>query len=170
MNIFSFDHDIDKNCQAHIDSYVVKLPLEAAQIVSTAYRLRYGDERASKLNLYKNTHVHHPLVKWAADYLNNLISIMIYGEELSKEYTYRYNKQHKSEQIFKKLWKTQEIIGHDWYVDGLWTLDYAPLCMPDYCKVGNRIESYKEYFKKEKYNKIRCKWTKRQVPIWLLTI
>lgn len=172
MNIFSLDFDWDKNAQFHPDSYIVKLPLESAQIACTAYRLKYGDSKANEIGLYRKTHVHHPLVKWAAGGISslpyNLISTVVYGQNLAKEYTYRYEKIHKCTEIFNKLWSTSEFQCADYWIDGYYGIDYnAPLCMPDYCKIGNRIESYREYFIKEKLNKIRCKWTKRKKPEWL---
>ena len=36
MNIFILDHDLKKSIEYHVDKHVVKMPLEAAQMMSTA--------------------------------------------------------------------------------------------------------------------------------------
>ena len=36
MNLFYLDEDLDKNAEYHVDSHVVKMPTEAAQMLTTA--------------------------------------------------------------------------------------------------------------------------------------
>ena len=36
MNLFYLDEDLDKCAEYHVDKHIVKMPLEAAQILSTA--------------------------------------------------------------------------------------------------------------------------------------
>lgn len=52
MNIFILDEDFTKNAQYHVNSHVVKMPSEAAQMLATVYRLMHGEfvEEAYVLN------------------------------------------------------------------------------------------------------------------------
>ena len=36
MNLFYLDEDFDKSAQYHVDKHIVKMPLEAAQLLCTA--------------------------------------------------------------------------------------------------------------------------------------
>ena len=36
MNLFYLDEDLDRCAEYHVDKHIVKMPLEAAQILSTA--------------------------------------------------------------------------------------------------------------------------------------
>ena len=36
MNLFYLDEDLDKSAQYHVDKHIVKMPLEAAQLLCTA--------------------------------------------------------------------------------------------------------------------------------------
>lgn len=42
MNVFMLDHDMAKSARYNVDSHIVKIPLEAAQLLSTAVRLTRG--------------------------------------------------------------------------------------------------------------------------------
>ena len=76
--------------------------------------------------------------------------------ELCLEYTYRYGKRHKSQDIIEWC-----IINHP-SIKEIGELTPFRLAMPDECKIGGAVESYREYYIKEK--KHFSKWKKRKIP------
>ena len=56
MNLFYLDKDLDKAAQFHVDKHIVKMPLEAAQILCTTiyidrYCLMYFRKKNKKMIL-----------------------------------------------------------------------------------------------------------------------
>lgn len=71
------------------DKRVVKMVLETAQLLSNAMHIM-GEEGP-----YKRTHMNHPCTKWAAESINNFYWLFSHFMALSTEYTKRYGKVHK---------------------------------------------------------------------------
>lgn len=97
MNIFVLDNCAIQAARLQCNKHVLKMILESAQIVSTV---------ASNLGIhakYKPTHVNHPCVVWAGKYKDNYEWLCIHALELCKEYTYRYGKVHKSQEVIEEL-------------------------------------------------------------------
>jgi len=158
MNIFYLDNDIVKAAQYHTDKHIVKMPLETVQIICTSIYLV-----TEKVVAYKPTHVHHPCNLWAAESLSNLVWLVAFGNELGKEYTYRYERQHKSHnvlmtKVYPWLVKHKELFKDK-------GITKRPLAMPDLYKSESVIQSYRDYYEGEKSHLF--KWTKRSVPKWL---
>lgn len=114
LNIFYIDSDPKKCAEWAVDRHVVKMILEAAQLLSTAHRVLDGTEGVShtksgrrkkvwllpdirEYNLYSATHVNHPSAVWARQSNNNYNWLWCYLYEHCKEYTRRYGKVHKVE-------------------------------------------------------------------------
>ena len=92
--------------------------------------------------------------------IENYIWLCDLGLELCEEYTYRYGKRHKSQDIIEWcLINTPNIPTNG---------DITPfaLAMPDECKVGTAIDSYRAYYMLEKRN--LASWKNRQTPEWYL--
>ena len=68
MNIFYISDCPEYAAQWQCDKHVVKMCLETAQMLCTAYR-RWEDPLPEELStkLYKNAHVHHPMTIWVGD-------------------------------------------------------------------------------------------------------
>jgi len=97
MNIF-VTNDCPVESAKHLDDKrVVKMILETAQMLSTA--LRYYNVDVG----YKSTHLNHPCNVWARQNQSNFIWLYQHGIALCKEYTLRYGKYHKSEQLIRGL-------------------------------------------------------------------
>lgn len=90
MNIFLLDTDPALAARYHCDKHVIKMPLECAQLLSTAMA-HYGMEPP-----YKETHKNHPCAIWARQYEGNYTFLWDLALEIGKEYTRRYGKVHKS--------------------------------------------------------------------------
>lgn len=155
MNLFVLDYDFELNAQYHVDKHVVKMPVEAAQILCTVRRIKGDDTPA-----YKATHIHHPCVLWAAHSRANYIWTIRYGQALCKEYTYRYGKTHGC----------------------LCVIDDCSFCIPEFsnhsltthvCAMPNQyscmkptvVEAYREYYNREKQHLFS--WKLRDKPYWI---
>lgn len=97
MNIFVLDEFPMLAAQYHCDTHVVKMVLETAQLLSTAQRictpaLPYNLRRT----IYKPTHINHPCSKWVRESKANYQWLYELFRHLAAEYTYRYDKTHKS--------------------------------------------------------------------------
>ena len=178
MNIF-YLHKKSKECaEQHCDKHVVKMILEYAQLLSTAHRVIDGKEyidassgrkikrwslpdQCRESILYKATHINHPSAVWARQSAENyrwLHSLLV---DLCQEYTHRYGKVHKCQQIglVDKLQTVPTKINRE----AKFT-EPTP-AMPDIYKVlGDSIQSYRNYYINEK--KTFAKWKKRTVPEW----
>lgn len=156
MNIFVLDEDITLAAQSHVDKHVVKMPLETAQLLCTARQV-CGESTGTVP--YKKTHTHHPCTKWAYASKSNYIWLCKLGLEICKEYTYRYNKIHKCEDIIINcISNTPNICDV-----GLTTF---ALAMDEECKIDNPILSYRNYYNMKKTHLFN--WTKRKAPIWII--
>ena len=71
MNIFYFDDCPVKSAQAQPDKMLVKMPLETAQMLSTAHRILDGDTYADQVQLYKTAYQNHPCTIWARETSGN---------------------------------------------------------------------------------------------------
>lgn len=105
MNLFFLDDGEAANAQAHCDQHIIKMPLEVAQMLYTTLYILSGKDKACYAKIissapltrsaaqrgYKPTHVHHPVVTYAA---KNFLRVVNYGLSLCKEYSYRFGKKH----------------------------------------------------------------------------
>ena len=72
MNIFRLSNDAYECAEMHCDKHVVKMLLETAQMLSTAWRMTDSDsEYADKHGMYKVAHKNHPSTVWVR---NNVIN------------------------------------------------------------------------------------------------
>ncbi len=154
MNIFVLDTD-PKTCAVyHNDKHVIKMILESAQLLCGAHHMT-----ESKYEIpYKLSHKNHPCAIWARECIENYIWLCDLGLELCAEYTYRYNKRHKSQDIIEWcLLNAPNLVSKG---------DITPfaLAMPDECKVGDAVASYRAYYMVEKRG--FAVWKNREVPQW----
>ena len=141
MNIFHLDKNPKICAEYHCDKHVVKMILETAQMLSTAYQKHCGDDD----NLYKSAYPKHPMTIWVSNSIENYKYTLILGTELGKQYTKRYRKIHKSSNIINLL----RGIGRVWNVeDNFPSVNFTrpPLCMPDEYKSDDYIQSYRNYY------------------------
>ena len=152
MNIFFLDFDTKKCAQYHCDKHVVKMILETAQLLCGTHWV-IGNEAP-----YKLSHKNHPCSIWVRESLSNYLYLCDLGLELSKEYTYRYGKRHKSQDVIEWCLINKPNIQD---------VDFTspPLAMGDEFKINNDvIESYRNYYKESK-SKI-VSWKNREKPEW----
>jgi hypothetical protein len=154
MNIFFLDEDPTLSAQYHVDKHVVKMILETAQLLCGVHHVT---SQITDQVPYKLSHKNHPCAIWARTSLSNYLYLCELGLELCKEYTYRYGKRHKSQEVIE------------------WCLIYKPnvpdveftepaMAMPDEYKVGDVVQSYRNYYMGAKSG--FATWKNRQKPFW----
>jgi hypothetical protein len=150
MNIFILDKDPTLCAEYMIDKHVVKMPLEHAQMLSTACRLSGHDIG------YKAAYQNHPCTKWARESVANFIYLRDLTLSIGEEYTRRYGKDHKSVELVKQL-----------PVPDLPNLGITPFAqaMPDTYKCkGDAVKAYRAYYKGEKRG--FASWKHGRIPEW----
>ena len=157
MNIFHLHKDPKICAEYHCDKHVVKMILETAQMLSTAYQRHCGLDEC----LYKPAYPKHPMTIWVGDSIENYKYALMLGTELGKQYTKRYRKIHKSSNIISLL----RGIGRAWNVeDNFPSVKFTPppQCMPDEYKNEDYITAYRQYYIGEK--KRFAKYTAVDIP------
>jgi len=181
VNIFALDLDVKKCAEYHNSKHTIKMILEHNQLLSTAHRILDGNEVVVKSKtgrnvkrwilsdereniLYSATHQNHPSAIWCRQSKSNYLWLVNLTEALCKEYTYRYGKIHKCEQIgLVDLLKTppNDILDKPF--------TQPTPAMPDECKVpGDSIQSYRNYYRSNKAHLANWqgKVNSRPVPDW----
>jgi hypothetical protein len=151
MNIFFLDFDTTKCAKYHCDKHVVKMVLETAQLLCGSHWV-IGSEAP-----YKLSHKNHPCAIWVRESLSNYLYLCDLGLELCKEYTFRYGKTHKSQSIIEWCMENKLNVADKGFTE-------PPKAMPDEYKVIDVIQSYRNYYIKEK-SKFTT-WKNRQTPEW----
>lgn len=152
MNIFYLNYNPMVCAEEHCDKHVVKMIVEYGQLLSTAHRILDNNQR-----VYKEAYVNHPSTVWTRTNRSNYkwLSMLFYF--LCQEYTYRYNKTHKT---YTKLWLEVSQIPKN-IPNGEFIT--PPQCMPDDVKHPLcTIKAYQDYYKKYKVH--FAKWTTREKP------
>ena len=153
MNIFALSNDPILAARWHCDKHVVKMPLEASQILCTVVRGLGGEAR------YKPTHRNHPCTLWAGECSGNYEWLVQLGLALCNEYTYRYGREHACGEVIREISAPLPNL-----------LRIAPrsafaLAMPEEYKQADAVESYRAYYRGEKQH--LHSWKNRQPPEWL---
>ena len=154
MNIFILDWDVKKCAQYHNDKHVVKMILETAQLLCGVHHMT--DQHIGEVP-YKLSHKNHPCSIWSRNSLSNYLWLCELGMELCYEYTYRYGRRHKSQDVIEWCIENKPIIKDIGFTE-------PPKAMPDECKVESVVESYRNYYRE--FKKGFSTWKTREVPKW----
>lgn len=158
MNIFFLSKDPRKCAEYLGDKHVIKMTLETAQLLSTAHRSWGGSE-----NVYKATHIHHPITKWVCNNTENYLWALNLFSELLLEYRFRYDRRtHKSSELLPVLSSLPPLIP-------IGKIYEPPKCMPK--DIADRhytaVKAYREYYLL-KYRRGVVQYNRlRQMPQWL---
>lgn len=156
MNIFFVHEDPSVAARSLPDKLVVKMPLETAQLLSTAVNEMGGSAP------YKSTHKNHPSALWCRESPSNFNWLVTHGLALCAEYSFRYGKRHKCEDVIHTCSALAHKLNKWPSVDNT----YPPLCMPEQYKSRDVVLSYRSYMIGEKQH--YAKWTKRTRPEWFV--
>jgi len=125
--------------------------LETAQILCTVHWETGGEAH------YKSTHKNHPSSKWARESIQNYNWLCQLGLALCNEYSLRYGKRHKSQDIIEWARKNKPALADSQFTP-------PPQCMPDECKIADdTIAAYRKYYKEKKSH--IAVW-KTKIPKW----
>jgi hypothetical protein len=166
MNIFVLSRNVRTCARMHCDQHVVKMPLETAQLLSTALFLTDStkwDELHKQGLAYKPTHANHPCAIWARECINNYLWLAALGLQLCAEYNYRFGeakvRAHKCEAVLRALATAAPDLPRQRCVTPF------ALAMPEeYRAAGDPVSSYRRYYNGEKLAFAR--WTRRDRPDW----
>lgn len=118
------------------DRHCIKMILESAQLLCTAIWLHGG------VAPYKATHRSHPCTIWAAESKKNWLWLKEYALALCEEYTLRYGKIHKTQEII-------ELLSSDCIPDGEMT-PFAQAMPDEYKRPNDVVEAYRTYYREGK--------------------
>jgi len=184
MNIFILSLDPVEAARLQCNKHAVKMPLESAQMLSTAHRMLDGNiaEGLSKSGkrtvkkyihpdssleslLYKAVHFSHPCTKWTMYTSSNYTWHYRHWIALCEEYEYRYGKKHLSfEKLKHVLKKMPENIKEG-------PLTQFPLAMqsnPECMFKDDPVKSYRAFYK-TKQKRFKMEWKFREIPEWFET-
>lgn len=176
MNIFFLSFDPEECARYYCDQHVLKLIIEIAQMLYCAHHVCEKNDKWKKSspdNAYKQCFTNHPITKWCRQSKEHYSFACKLGLELCKEYTYRYNKIHKTQKHLEWL-KEHSNLAFDT------NLEYSqkqyvsrkilnnkltpiPLAMPSEYNDPDPITAYRTYYKEEKLKFAR--YTKRKKPL-----
>lgn len=183
MNIFYLDEDAKRCAVCHMNKHVVKMILEYSQLLSTAHRVLDGEQQIIKkeyipelglkrrrnmkiwkLNderdqhLYRATHINHPSAIWVRESVDHYDWLLDLLSSLHEEYTFRYEKFHKSLELLSSFIVEPDNIPLD---KGF---KPPPQAMPDQYKMSDTVRAYRNYYCNGKSH--LAKWKNRQPPSW----
>lgn len=165
MNIFIIDKDPVEAAKQYHDSHVVKIILECAQCLCNVFHAQGIDAP------YRKTHFNHPVSIWMRQSNQNYRWAVTHLRGLLDEYTFRYNKNHKTESVYEWIVLNTSKLRFPEYV-----LTPFALAMPDEYKCRNSngeydtVKSYRAYYISQKLtnkNGKLHKWTNRKKPEWI---
>jgi len=158
MNIFVLDENPQVAAKMHNDKHVVKMILESAQLLCGVHHMT--DPLTTEQVPYKLSHKNHPCSIWARQCVENYIWLCDLGLALCEEYTYRYGKRHKSQDIIEWCLINKPNLKENG--------DITPfaLAMPDECKTKTAVESYRLYYLTHKRD--MSTWKNRNKPEWFI--
>lgn len=176
MNIFYLDQDPKICAYYHCDKHVHKMVSEYSQILSTTYRILFGEPiynekgkiveyRLKVFNdrILKHTHEHSPSVKWVMSSLENykwLWSLLknlhdVYEEVFSKRHLYYRNGLLDILKILPINIDRNFLLGE---------LTKPPMVMPEIYIIGTTEESYRNLYMTLKRDIVKYK--NRPFPKW----
>lgn len=155
MNIFYVDQCPVISACSLCDRHVVKMILETAQLLCTAHHVTHGSDDIP----YRKTHVNHPSAVWARASVANYLWLVEHGLAMCAEYTRRYGKRHKTQDVLE--WCDQHIplLSSDGFT-------HPPQCMPDEFKHADTVVAYRNYYN-HKSTVIDMRYAYSSVPSWL---
>ena len=155
MNIFFLDYDVKQCAKDHCDKHCVKMILETAQLLCSAHHMT---PQVTPQVPYKLAHKNHPCSIWVRESLSNYLYLCELGLELCDEYTNRYGKRHKSQDVIEWCITNKANICDKGFTE-------PPKAMPEEYKVSDVVQSYRNYYNGEKIK--FAKWKNGYKPVWL---
>jgi hypothetical protein len=145
VNIFILDEEPERAARDQCDKHVIKMCLETAQIMSTVLG-----------GPYRPTHKHHPCVVWAGNNTDNMYWLYYHGLSLCMEYTRRYGRTHKCEEVIRTLGnKIEDVLPRGCGTEFV-------QCMPEQFRGQDPVTAYRKYY----HSKPFTEWKHSDPPAW----
>ncbi len=155
MNIFYINKDPKIAAKELADDHIRKMQIESAQMCSTAHW------ESNSTAPYKRTHVNHPSTKWARQSIQHYRWLIEHGLEICYEFTKRYGKHHKTQDVLEWLRDNEPNIPNNGFIS-------PPQCMPEEYKQDNTLEAYKRFYTLDKVKIKKLDWKKlNNKPKWI---
>ena len=191
MNLFILSSNPTEAAEAHADKHVVKMILEACQMLYSAHwtaaypellenKSAVGISRAQKLldlppsllkaptrgkdakeQGYRPVHLHHPCTRWIRASLENYIWACDLALAIGKEFTFRYGKIHACQQHAEWLHQNPPALP------SLGLQQFAIAMLPEYKISDEPIVCYHHYYRTSKEERGLLQYTKRERPAFL---
>ena len=189
MNLFILSKSPKEAAEAHADKHVVKMILEACQMLYSAHwtctyvellenKSAVAVSRAQKLlNLppslvkaptrkggergYRPVHLHHPCTKWIRASLENYMWACDLALAIGDEYTFRYGKKHGCYE--HALWLKENPPT----LPSLGLQTFAIAMKPEYKISDDPILCYHHYYRTSKEERGLLQYTRRERPNFL---
>jgi hypothetical protein len=174
MNIFFLDKDPKQAAMWLKDAHVLKMGIESAQLLSTAWHiLNPGDLRwyegvpfLEDKPIYKKTHENHPMAIWVRQSVGNYSWCWRHGKAIMAEYQHRWGDRSKIIHATTWILNTLQELP-DNLPDGDFT--EPPQCMPEQYHDADFVTAYRRYYTHEKIKPNISgidKYTDREKPEW----
>jgi hypothetical protein len=155
MNIFYINENPTIAAQQLADDHIRKMQIESAQMCSTAH-WETGTQAP-----YKRAHVNHPSTKWVRQSIQHYDWLIQHGLEICNEFTKRYGKHHKTQDVLEWLQINKPNIQDNGFIA-------PPQCMPDEFKGPDTLEAYKKFYILDKVKIKKLDWKKlNNKPEWI---
>lgn len=165
MNVFVLHTDPVLSAAMLCDKHIVKMQLESAQLLSSAYYIRTG---RAHLDLYMPTHLHHPCTVHIAKSTLYRDWICINARAMAVEHMKRYGgtRKHVSWQVTLQAYTLLKALD-SCFEETL----VVPLAMPESIRgelksapIEQAVGLYREYYIKHKSS--IAQWKYCEAPSW----
>lgn len=117
--------------------------------------------------IYKPTHKKHPCTIWTSLNRSNWNWLFVHFQALCSEYTFRYNKKHKTEQLILPLAQYSKCLPHSKEMTSFCNCARSQKLQVDFTNITDVHEAYRKYLLiKWQYDQVKPKWTNRSPPYW----
>ena len=191
MNLFILSANPVEAAQAHADTHVVKMILEACQMLYSAHWtsayptlldnksvmavskaqkaltlppsiLDAPTRKNSSERGYRPVHLHHPCTKWIRASSGNYEFACQLAIAIGEEYKFRYGKEHSCAEHVQWLHKNRPGIP-------IGSLQPFAIAMNDAYKISDdAIECYRHYYQTSKEERNLLQYTRRERPAFLI--
>lgn len=186
MNVFALHNDPGIAAEYMCDKHIPKMALETNQLLCTAHWVGWSKMLNPPVGLkgkqlkvwlkehiphpdlvppYSMTHVNHPSAVWARKCWGNYNWLVRHGMGLCREYTRRYGKVTKSEEVTRWAGRFPPPVFDDNDSNAPMAMTPFATAMPDQFKVpGDPVQSYRNYYNGSKSR--FAKWKYTSPPPW----
>jgi len=154
MNIFVLSEDPEEAARMQCDRHVLKMILESGQMLCAAHEPGEAP--------WKRTHFNHPCTVWTRSSKANYEWLAVHGLELCAEYTRRYGRRHKAEDVL--VWAAQNIPRN---LPDVGLTPFAVAIKDRQYHKADVVSSYRAYYLGEKARFAR--WRYCDPPSWWVT-